>query len=208
VTPAGYNGTFTVTASGQGFVSFSSATTGLQTVAGTIANFVNATAQNVLGANYSGYKQRMLSMQGGKGVGNRIRVMDCTNGLESICQNGVVQEQWTQQITVTPPAGLTFDLPIAIPATHNPDLYSAAIITALGASGGLTSWALGWAATPAALINTISPSVGTTVANAGPVLTNAGTIRTIRMTATGGTGFDGTGLVSISIRASSSQGAG
>jgi hypothetical protein len=36
VTPAGYNGTFTVIASGAGSVSFASATTGAQTVAGTI----------------------------------------------------------------------------------------------------------------------------------------------------------------------------
>jgi len=208
VTPAGYNGTFTVTASAPGSVSYANATTGAQTVAGTIANFVNATAQNGLGANYSGYKQRMLSMQGGKAIGNRIRIMDLSNGLESICQNGAVEEKWSQVWSGTPPAGLTFDLPIAVPATHNPDLFTATIATALGTSGGLTSWALGWSATPAALANTISPSVSTTIANAGPVTTNAGTIRTIRMTATGGTGFDGTGLVIVSVRCSSSQGAG
>lgn len=208
ITPAGYNGTFTVTASAPGSVSYSNATTGAQTVAGTILNFVNATAQNALGANYSGYKQRMLNMQGGKAIGNRIRVMDCSNGLESICQNGAVEERWSQVWTGTPPAGLTFDLPISIPATHNPDLYTVFINTALGVSGGLTSWDLGWSATRAALIATISPSVSPTTPNNGAVGTNAGTLRTLRMSATGGTGFDGTGLVTISIRCSSSVGAG
>jgi hypothetical protein len=36
VTPTGYNGTYTVTASGNGFVSFLNSTTGAQTVAGTV----------------------------------------------------------------------------------------------------------------------------------------------------------------------------
>lgn len=209
VTPAGYNGTFTVTASGQGTVSYASATTGAQTVAGTISNFVNATAQNSLAANYAGYKQRMFSMQSGKGIGNRIRVMDYSNGLEQICQNGAVEEIWTQTYSGTPPAGLTFDLPLVIPSTHNPDLATVFVQTALGTSGGLTSFALGWAATAAALLNTISPAINTNpaTANAGPITTNAGTSRTLRLTATGGTGFDGTGVVLVTVRCKSVIGA-
>lgn len=208
VTPAGYNGTQTVTASAQGSVSFASATTGAQTVAGTISCFQAATAQNSLAANYGGYKQRMLTMQGGKGIGNRIRMMDVTNGHESISHNGVVHEYWTQTYSGTPTAGLTFDLPISIPATHNPDLAAVFVQVALGTSGGLTSFALGWAATAAALANTISPSINTNVstAYAGPITTNAGTSRVLRLTATGGTGFDGTGNVLVTVRAASVSG--
>lgn len=44
VTPAGYNGTYTVTASSAGSVSFASATTGAQTVAGTV--FVSVVKEN------------------------------------------------------------------------------------------------------------------------------------------------------------------
>lgn len=209
VTPAGYNGTFSVTAAAPGTVSYANATTGPQTVAGTIACFANATAQNGLAANYGGYKQRMLSMQGGKGIGNRIRVMDVTNGLESICQNGAAEEIWTQTYSGTPAAGLTFDLPIVIPSTHNPDLATVFVQTALGTSGGLTSFALGWAATAAALLNTISPSLNTNPATAAtaPITTNAGTSRTLRLTATGGTGFDGTGTVMVTVRCKSVIGA-
>jgi hypothetical protein len=209
VTPAGYNGTFTVTASQPGSVSFANATTGAQTVAGTIGCFVNATAQNVLGPNYAGYKQRMLLMQGGKAVGNRIRIMDVTNGLESICENGCVTDNWSQVWSGTPPAGLTFDLPISIPATHNPDRAAVVVTTSLGVSGGLTSFALGWAATSAALLNTIAPGAGaSTTALGAPVTTNAGTLRTLRLTATGGTGFDGTGALIVSVRSVSITGAG
>lgn len=205
VTPAGYNGTFTVTASSPGSVSFANATTGNQTVAGIIANFVNATAQNSLGANYAGYKQRMTSMQSGQGIGNHIRIMDVTNGLESIHDNGVVSEYWSQTWSGTPPAGMSFALPISIPATHNPDRFSVYVQTTLGNSNGLTSFSLGWAATPAALLSGIGLASGTNtpVGINAPVTTNAGTNRTLLLTATGGTGFDGTGLILVTVRAAS-----
>lgn len=209
VTPAGYNGTWTVSASAPGSVSFASLTTGAQSVAGTISNFVNATAQNAVMNNYNGYKQRMLHMQAGKGIGNRIRILDVTNGMEMVAHNGVVQESWTISWSGTPAAGLTYDLPIVIPATHNPDLASAFVQAALGTSGGLTSFALGWAATPGALLTGVSPAINTNPATpySGPVTVNAGTSRTLRLTATGGTGFDGTGNVLISVRLLSCVGA-
>ena len=53
VTPAGYNGTFTVTASSAGSVSYANATTGAQTVAGTI--FVSVAKENLGLAEYIYY---------------------------------------------------------------------------------------------------------------------------------------------------------
>jgi hypothetical protein len=49
VTPAGYNGTYTVTASSAGSVSFASTTTGAQTVAGTITSGFNIAAPTAAG---------------------------------------------------------------------------------------------------------------------------------------------------------------
>ena len=49
VTPSGYNGTYTVTASSAGSVSFASTTTGAQTVAGTITSGINIAAPTVSG---------------------------------------------------------------------------------------------------------------------------------------------------------------
>lgn len=208
VTPAGYNGTFTVTAAAPGSVSYANATTGAQTVAGVLANFVAATAQDVLGANYNGYKQRMLSMQSGKGIGNRIRIMDVTNGHESICQNGAVLETWSRTWNGTIPAGATFDLPWSVPATHNPDMATAFVQLGLGITLGLTGFNVGWAATAAALLTNVSPTLNTNAqtAYAGTILTNAGTNRVLRLTSIGGN-FDGTGIVQISVRCQSVSGA-
>ena len=47
ITPSGYNGTYTVTASSNGFVSYANATTGAQTVAGTIASSTPAGTYSV-----------------------------------------------------------------------------------------------------------------------------------------------------------------
>ncbi|CAB5219962.1 hypothetical protein UFOVP231_22 [uncultured Caudovirales phage] len=47
VTPTGYNGTYTVTASSAGSVSFANATTGSQTVAGTVSSSTNASTYSV-----------------------------------------------------------------------------------------------------------------------------------------------------------------
>lgn len=208
VTPAGFNGTWTVTAATPGSVSFASTAVGPQTVAGTLLNFVTASAQNCLNGNYNGYKQRMLSMQGGKGIGNRIRVMDVTNGLESVCQNGAVLETWSRTWNGTIPAGATFDLPWSVPATHNPDMATAFVQLGLGVTLGLTGFNVGWAATPAALLTNVAPGINTNAqtAYAGVILTNAGTNRIIRLTSIGGN-FDGTGIVQITVRCLSVQGA-
>jgi hypothetical protein len=68
VTPAGYNGTFTVTASSAGSVSYANATTGAQTVAGTI--FVSVGGENGGLAQYIYYNGiGPLAANSGYGVG-------------------------------------------------------------------------------------------------------------------------------------------
>ena len=68
VTPSGYNGTYTVTASSAGSVSYANATTGAQTVAGTI--FVSAAAENGGLAQYIYYNGiGPLAANSGYGVG-------------------------------------------------------------------------------------------------------------------------------------------
>lgn len=69
MTPAGYNGTYTVTASSPGSVSFASSTTGAQTVAGTISGTFS-TSENAGQANYYYYNGRgPLPTGTGYGVG-------------------------------------------------------------------------------------------------------------------------------------------
>ena len=69
MTPAGYNGTHTVTASSAGSVSFASATTGAQTVAGTISGPFSA-SENSGQANYFYYNGRgPLPAGTGYGIG-------------------------------------------------------------------------------------------------------------------------------------------
>ena len=68
VTPAGYNGTFTVTASSSGSVSYANATTGAQTVAGTI--IVTVAKENGGNARFIYYNGiGALSANSGYGVG-------------------------------------------------------------------------------------------------------------------------------------------
>ena len=68
VTPGGYNGTFTVTASSAGSVSYANATTGAQTVAGTI--FVSVAKENGGNARYVYYNGiGPLQANSGYGVG-------------------------------------------------------------------------------------------------------------------------------------------
>jgi hypothetical protein len=68
ITPAGYNGTFTVTASSAGSVSYANATTGAQTVAGTI--FVSVAKENGGNARFVYYNGiGPLNANSGYGVG-------------------------------------------------------------------------------------------------------------------------------------------
>ena len=65
VTPSGYNGTYTVTASSAGSVSFASTTTGAQTVAGTITSGINIASPTV-----SGDYTLVLQITNGASAGN------------------------------------------------------------------------------------------------------------------------------------------
>lgn len=206
VTPTGFNGTFTVTASTTGSVSYANTTVGPQTVAGTILPFTVATAQNALANNYGGYRQRLLNIAGGRAIGNRIRIMDVTNGLETLVTNGVAHDTWSQQCTVTP-TGATFDLPLSIPSTHFITEVSMNIVTSLGTGNGLTTVGLGWSGSPTALLAAQAITSGTNPATpfAGSIAGSNG--KTLRFTPTAGT-FDGTGVVLVSVTCESIYGAG
>jgi len=65
VTPSGYNGTYTVTASSAGSVSFASTTTGAQTAAGTITSGIN-----IAGPTVSGDYTMVLQISNGASAGN------------------------------------------------------------------------------------------------------------------------------------------
>ena len=65
VTPTGYNGTYTVTASSAGSVSFASSTTGSQTIAGTVTSGINLAAPSA-----SGDYTMVLQITNGASAGN------------------------------------------------------------------------------------------------------------------------------------------
>ena len=96
-------------------------------------------------------------MQQGQGIGNRLRVMDVTNGIEQIVSNGVQRERWTQQCTVTPAAGATYLTPISVPATHNITEFSVSVVTTLGT---ITSFGVGWAGSATALYAAVAVAGG------------------------------------------------
>jgi len=123
ITPTGYNGSYVVTASTEGTVSYANTTTGAQTVAGTILPFINATAGGALNVNYAGYVQRILLGQGGKATGTRARVVDVSNGWEANIENGLETITWTQSVVWTPAAGATSNLPMTFPTGWSIDRW-------------------------------------------------------------------------------------
>jgi hypothetical protein len=79
VTPAGYNGTYTVTASTATSVSYASATTGAQTVAGSIQLPAIAIGQQVTGSGQSRYRYQITGNAGVSAVtfSQRIEQINC-----------------------------------------------------------------------------------------------------------------------------------
>lgn len=163
-----------------------------------------ATAQNSQGnGQYSALKNRILNMQSGQGIGNRVRVLDTTNGIEQISKRGVVREIWTQEWSGSPLAGASFTLPLDIPSTHNITEISAFVQSALGT---ITSFGVGWTGSPTALLAAVSSSTNTNPATPVPTTGFGGSGKTILLTPTTGS-FDGTGNLLISVTAESMVGA-
>lgn len=163
-----------------------------------------ATAQNSQGnGQYSALKNRILNMNAGVGIGNRVRVLDTTNGIEQISKNGVVREIWTQCWSGAPQAGASFTLPIDVPSTHNITEVSAFVQSALGT---ITSFGVGWTGSPTALLAAVAVGTNTNPATPVPATGFGGAGKTILLTPTTGS-FDGTGNLLISITAESMVGA-
>lgn len=163
-----------------------------------------ATAQNSQGnGQYSALKNRILNMNAGVGIGNRVRVLDTTNGIEQISKNGVVREIWTQCWSGTPQAGASFTLPIDVPSTHNITEVSAFVQSALGT---ITSFGVGWTGSPTALMAAVAVGTNTNPATPVPATGFGGAGKTILLTPTTGS-FDGTGNLLISVTAESMVGA-
>jgi hypothetical protein len=201
VTPAGYNGTQTVTASSPGSVSFANTTTGAQTVAGTVSPDITAVAGGGLAVNYSGFKQTPSFMQGGKAVGNTIKITDVSNQMVYLSENGVATETLAQEWSGAPPTGGAYTTPIVFPSTMAVERIGYKVNTALGTGGSLTTVGVGTSTTPTAFL--AAQHINTTnVAN--PVLAPTaltGSSGAVLLTPTSGT-FDGTGAIVISARAS------
>jgi hypothetical protein len=184
------------------YVTLTSGSTAVSwTPALTAAASITAIAGGGLAVNYAGFKQTPNFMQGGKSTGNRVRILDVSNQWEYVSENGVATETYTQIWTGTPPAGGAFALPIVFPATMAAERVGYKVNQTFGATGGLTSINVGHSTNASAFL--VNQHINTTN-GANPIFGPApftGSTGAVVLTPVGGT-FDGTGSVTITVRAS------
>jgi len=201
VTPSGYNGTFTVTSSLPTSVSYANATTGSQTVAGTLSPSVTAIAGGGLAVNYVGFKQTPAFMQGGNSYNNRVLINDISNGWQGLSENGVTNETYAQLWLGTPTAGGAFTTPIMFPTTMAVDRVGYHVDTTLGNSTGLTTIGVGTNISATAFIATANRNTSNVAIPPFGSIALTGSSGAILLTPTAGT-FDGTGLLQLTVRGS------
>ncbi len=156
--------------------------------------------------NVNNYRQRVLIAQAGKSYGNRLHIIDSSNGMEMLVENGMVTEIWTQFWAGTP-LGSTYTLPISFDSSFAIDSIGYSITTALDTTNGLTSVGVGWSGSPTALLSAqgITAGTNTTIPASGPI-SLGGSTRTILLTPTSGT-FGTTGVMQVSVRGRRTYGA-
>ncbi len=202
------NGLSTMTWTGQGNVggnwqagsdTYSPQTTGI-------------TVQDLYNQNFGGYKPRLNLPISSTGAFNntRVRVDDYSNQYFQDAIDNVISEQYGNSQICIPLAGTTsFTTNLVIPGSFYLTLLGIGTCTALGTTGGLTGYTVGWSGSLAqytctsvsryAQPTTFNSSTLATIANAA-----TGTTRTLIITAVGGT-FDGTGAIQIAFRAAGSS---
>lgn len=151
-----------------------------------------------LAGNAENLKQRIVP--GGNFTGNTIDILDTTNNMRLLFEDGMVDEIYKQGLIVVPSAGATSAVTLMpVPTTAGVESYSWAVWqTALN---GATSVNLGWvsgsataiaSALPVAALSTPISPMGSPLAVGGtgvPLLTAVGSNFTVNVssTATGGT---------------------
>ena len=149
------------------------------------------------GANAASYKQHIVI--GNSTVGVTVKMLDTSNNMLMVVEDGLVTERWTQGSIVAPPAGSTFTVsPINYPTVYAIDRW--AWVTWTNTIGGPTSMNLGWSTSPTAIASGLPVGANSAaqipgfspipVAGTGiPILTTVGGNFSVQLTgtATGGT---------------------
>lgn len=158
-----------------------------------------ATASLINDTNINNFRQRILIAQGGKAFGNRMSIIDASNGIEQTVENGVVTESWTQYWAGTP-LGATQTTNIIFDSSWAIDRVGWSVTTNLDTTNGLTTVGVGWSGTPTALLSAQGITAGTdTQTPAFSPVSLGGSTRTILLTPTAGT-FGTTGILQLSVR--------
>ncbi|HET8686204.1 MAG TPA: hypothetical protein VFM18_06015 [Methanosarcina sp.] len=146
----------------------------------------------------NGLRNRVM-MDGGSGGtnpnNNIAEVIDVSNGHTAYQYNGIKKETWTQKIIQVATAGAAITSTIKIPANWYVTSVASGPKVALGVTGGLTGYTVGWSGTPAGLLTVTGTSTATRAAST-TLVASTGADRAIVITPTGGT-FDGTGTIEI-----------
>lgn len=146
----------------------------------------------------NGLRNRVI-MDGGSGGTNSgmnvAELVDVTNGHTATQYGGVKREQWTQKAIVAATAGGAITTSVKIPANWYMVLVATGPKVALGATGGLTGYTVGWSGTPAGVGTVTGVSTSARYASSATIA-STGSDRVLVITPTGGN-FDGTGTIEL-----------
>jgi hypothetical protein len=159
-----------------------------------------ATVSLMNSQNLNNMKQRVLIQQAGAAYGNRMNLVDSSNGFEQLVENGIVTETWTQYWYGTP-TGSTYLTNIIFDATWAVIGYGWSVTTNLDTTNGLTSVGVGWSGSATALLAAapITAVSDTAYPDFAPI-SLSGSQRQILLTPTAGT-FGTTGVAQLSVTA-------
>lgn len=148
----------------------------------------------------NGLRNRLI-MNGGTSStnpnNNHAEVNDITNGHSIKQVNGTKSESWTQRVLVTPTAGSTsVATSIKIPANWFATEVACGPRVALGTTGGLTGFTIGWANSVDTMGTVTGTSTSSRIYLKDLPIAAITSDRQILLTATGGT-FDGTGTIEL-----------
>lgn len=146
----------------------------------------------------NGLRNRVIMDGGSGGVNGNANVaelVDVTNGHTATQSGGFKRERWTQSVVVPCAPGSSITTALKIPANWSVVELATGPKVALGTTGGLTGFTVGWSGTPAGLGSVTGVSTSSRVTSTTTVA-STGADRTIVITATGGT-FDSTGSIDL-----------
>ena len=188
------------------------ACTATQTFRGTLANqgavalinstfYVTVTGWRAITTNLDNLKQRILAGAGGTNTGNRLRVIDSTNGWEADVSNNREIESYTQSGVFNTTATANISTGFLFPSQMSITEAAWDVLTTLtGTGGSLTGTELGWTGTAGAIVTGLNVN---TTQNGIPYFSPVslgGSNQTVLVTPTGGaTAFATGGVFWVSV---------